>query len=101
MSATQKHLDSKLQEGRSWPVRYRLICADGFSVSVQASKFHYSRPRDNNGTYQAVELGFPTSNPGPAIMEYAESPGDDGGIFAFVPIELVDVLIATHGGIAE
>ena len=40
-------------------LRTRLICKDGFSVSVQASEFHYCRPRINGADeYEAVELGF-------------------------------------------
>jgi hypothetical protein len=36
----------------------RIECADGFSVSVQASKTHYSTPRSDDGPYTHVECGF-------------------------------------------
>lgn len=84
-------------------VRPRIVCNDGFSVSVQASEFTYCHPRytqwqnedrwivingeytlsseipsifgtDHYTPYESVELGFP-SEEDELINEYAE--GDD------------------------
>ena len=39
----------------------RIECADGFSMSVQASRFNYCEPRvDDAKAYTEVEVGFPT-----------------------------------------
>jgi hypothetical protein len=36
-----------------------ITCTDGFSMSVQASKFHYCSPRmDHAEAYTSVEVGF-------------------------------------------
>ena len=41
--------------------RPRLYCNDGYSVSVQASAFHYCSPRLNGlQDYKSVELGYPS-----------------------------------------
>lgn len=80
----------------------RLTCADGFNVSVQASAFHYCAPRTYmpDGSYSAWELGFPTAADD-LIQQYAEDPADPlGTVYGYVPTEVVDALIAKHGGIA-
>lgn len=42
-------------------LRPRLYCYDGYSISVQASEYHYCSPRLNGlQDYQSVELGFPS-----------------------------------------
>ena len=52
--------------------RPRVHCADGFSVSVQASQYHYCRPRiDNAEKYNTVELGYPSASDD-LITDYAE-----------------------------
>ena len=39
-----------------------VVCADGFSMSVQASETHYCSPREDGAEkYTAVEVGYPTS----------------------------------------
>lgn len=37
-------------------------CADGFTMSVQASRSHYCTPRNDVGPYTAVEVGFPSKH---------------------------------------
>lgn len=78
----------------------RLVCADGFNLSVQASETHYCKPRDNDGPYTHVEIGFP-SDVEPEFMPYvedAEQPLDT--VYAQVPIEVVLAVINKHGGLA-
>ena len=94
---THKNLfsDEVIQENRP-----RLLCNDGFSISVQASKFHYCSPRlDGIQDYEAVELGYPSMED-ELINEYAE---DDWNytetVYGYVPIEVVEKLIEKHGGI--
>jgi len=82
-------------------VRDRVVCKDGFNVSIQASSFHYCSPRENNGPYNSVELGFPSDDMGNEFNEYGEdiSLSQKGTVFARVPIEKVEVLLEKHGGI--
>ena len=87
----------------SFQIRPAVECADGFKMSVQASKYHYCDPRINlwSGQYNEVEIGFPSEEE-PLINEYAESPGEwTGTVYGYVPVEIVDAVIEKHGGIVE
>lgn len=81
--------------------RPRLYCNDGYSISVQASAFHYCSPRLNGlQDYKSVELGYPSAED-ELINEYAED-GDmnyTDTVYGYVPIEIVEKLIEKHGGI--
>ena len=82
-------------------LRPRVHCADGFSVSVQASQFHYCRPRiENAGKYKAVELGYPSAADD-LITDYAEDNSYTDTVYGYVPVEIVDKLIEKHGGIVD
>lgn len=76
------------------PLNPRIVCRDGESFSVQANRFAYCTPRADEGPYTHVEVGFPTCDMGPEWEEY-----NDGDIFAWVPVELVQEVIDEHGGI--
>lgn len=81
----------------------RVVCADGFSVSVQASRSNYSEPRDNLGPYSEVELGFPSA-PDNLIQDYGEFCGTDDPtetVYPWVPAIIVVYLIRKHGGIVS
>jgi hypothetical protein len=83
----------------SYPLAKRVICKDGFSMSVQANHGAYCSPRENIGPWWTVEVGFPSEKPD-NIMSYAEdydNPTDT--VYGYVPIELVEELIASHGGV--
>lgn len=83
---------------------YRVVpitCKDGFGMSVQASEFHYCTPRENTGPYVNFEVGYP-SEPEELIIKYAEDPKDPTGtVYGWVPVEVIDQVIAKHGGIKE
>ena len=90
-------------------VNLRVLCADGYAVSVQASAMHYAhdshedgsgpywRYRDETPVYPFVtfEVGNPTADPEPADAwdEY-----ESGGAWATVPRQLVADLLDAHGG---
>ena len=77
----------------------RVVCMDGFSVSVQASEYAYCHPRDNFGPWFSVELGFPNRRM-PSLSQYAENKkAHTKTIFGYVPISAVHDLIESHGGI--
>ena|SRR5687767_14087325 len=82
--------------GREFAVE-PIVCADGTTLSVQASRLHYCEPRDNVGPWTAVEVGYMTAQPEPSWVRYRD--GDDWrGIYGFVPVELVREHIKIHGG---
>lgn len=77
----------------------RVVCANDVSVSVQASRTSYSRPRANFGPWTHVELGYPSVRPPEFIMRYAEEPDNPTGtVYGQVPIELVAAWIESCGG---
>ena len=69
-------------------------CADGTTLSVQASKHHYCTPRDNKGPYTTVEVWCVSSD----VPEFEYS-GEDPS--AYVPIEDVVRFIENHGGLVD
>lgn len=81
-------------------VRERIECVDGFIMSVQASEFHYCKPRNNYGGYTHVECGYP-SEVIDELLPYAEDRDNPTKtIYGHVPVELVADIIMSHGGLA-
>lgn len=84
-------------------VRPRIVCEDGFSISIQAGDGLYCEPRVNleDGTYKSVELGYPSEEE-PLIAEFAEDPEElCDTVYACVPVEIVDEMIKKHGGVVN
>ena len=82
--------------------KYELVrCKDGFSMSVQASSRNYCSPRDDQGPYDSVEVGYPSSFD-IYLHEYAESPDDPTGtVYGWVPADTVVMCIDAHGGMVS
>ncbi len=80
----------------------RITCADGFSLSVQASYTHYCNPRqDGVFEYDAVEVGFPSAVE-PLLLPYAERPETPTDtVYGGVPVELVNAIVNAHGGVVS
>lgn len=88
---------------------HRILCADGFSVSVQASDRHYSQdslpgaaiPEAPYWCDRPVEypwISFEVAYPSTPITGWPEP--DDGvtALWAWVPKEQVAALLTEHGG---
>ena len=59
----------------------------------------YSEPRLDTEWYGKVELGYPTAED-EELRDYAEDKRDlCGTVYGFVPVKLVDEVLAKHGGI--
>lgn len=88
---------------RKLPNAKPVYCNDGvLSMSVQASRLHYSTPRTDEGPYTHVEVGFPSVKPPQSWAEYCDGdfetkPCDT--VYAYVPLELVAEFIELHGGL--
>ena len=80
----------------------RVVCTDGFSVSIQASQTNYCSPReDNPKAYTELELGFPSRGDN-IIKQYAENERDlTGTVYGYVPVADVYLLLTAHGGVIE
>jgi len=80
----------------------RVVCTDGFSMSVQVSRLNYCSPRiDDAEYYSEVEIGFPSETEN-IILEFAESPDNPTKtVYGYVPVGLVDAIIEKHGGFRQ
>ncbi len=80
----------------------RIECADGFSMSVQASRFNYCTPGiDEAKRYTEVEIGFPNDYES-LLVDYAEDKEDyTGTVYGYVPAEIVTMICVKHGGIVS
>ena len=75
-----------------------VVCADGFTMSVQASERNYSTPKDDVGPYTEVEVGFPSSYDY-HLSSYAENPDTPTEtVYGYVPVDTVIMCIDSHGG---
>ncbi len=83
-------------------IRPRVICADGYSVSMQVGDGLYSTPRKYGADYYTtVELGYPNMED-ELINIYAEDNYDyTETVYPYVPVEIVDKLFEKHGGIVN
>lgn len=79
--------------------RKRMVCRDGFSMSVQASKYHYCTPRADKGPWEEVEVGFP-SVVEELLIPYAEQPDKQPEtVYGYVPVSILEKVIEKHGGL--
>ena len=80
----------------------RITCADGFSMSVQASKYNYCEPRiDNAREYTTVEVGFPSAYES-LLVPWVEDPeAYTNTVYGFVPVQVIVDVCAKHGGIVS
>jgi hypothetical protein len=95
----QQHLDTPVTEYRPGYFHKQqagtLLCVDGSTMSVQASKEHYSLPRQDKGLYTHVEIWRIFSEKPVTQFEYTDSDPS-----AYVPIEDVAAFIDSCGGYA-
>lgn len=81
----------------------RIYCKDGFNISIQVHKGNYSASengyREFGLKWQTVEWGYPSKvlhNP----KRYChETPGTAETVGVQTPIEVMDELLVSHGGI--
>lgn len=80
----------------------RVVCADGFSMSVQASDSAYCEPRMSGAaSYSEVEVGYPSAKE-PDLMRWVESPNrPTDTVYAYVPSSVVRAVIEKHGGMID
>ena len=91
--------------GRRGPFTGRLVdttvCADGAELDVQAHQGAYCAPRTDEGPWTAVEVDT-TWRVGAFARYLAEGPDEHGHyIYARVPVEVVEAIVAEHGGLAK
>ena len=79
----------------------RIVCTDGFSMSVQVGENLYCTPRINlkdASKYKAVEIGFPNRKE-LLLLDWAEDPlSPTDTVYGYVPVSVVNEVIKKHGG---
>lgn len=78
----------------------RMVCKDGFSMSVQAGYGKYSSPREDCfPEYDKFEVGYPSDRE-ELLMPYVEDEDrPTETVYGYVPAEVLDAVIAKHGGL--
>ena len=77
------------------------VCADGLTFSMQTSFSHYCQPRDSDGPWYSVEIGFPSRR----VEEFMPFiAGDDSEptdtVYGYVPLDVVAAVVVAAGGLA-
>lgn len=84
------------------PKYERVVCKDGFSMSVQAHNGAYCHPRiDDAIEYTAVEVGYPSEEE-PLLGRWVENPKyPTDTVYAYVPVSVIVDVLAKHGGVVS
>ncbi len=82
--------------------RPKIVCMDGFKMSVQGSEMTYSIPKKVGTEFTAMEIGFPSQQED-LIMEFIDSDTQPPtrSVYGYIPIDLIEKVIEKHGGIDE
>lgn len=80
----------------------RVVCKDGFSMSVQANDGAYCHPRISGAEeYDEVEVGFPSETE-PLLQQWAESwDNPTQTVYGYVPSKVVALVCVKHGGVVD
>ena len=80
----------------------QIVCTDGFTMSVQASLYHYCTPRINDAeVYARLEVGFPSTEEElliPYIDDF-DDPDPTEAVYGWVPCRIIWEVIEKHGGL--
>lgn len=85
-------------------IRPRVVCKDGFELSIQAGNFFYSCPAvtRTDVEYTACEVGCPSVKE-ELLMPYIESDKDDPttAVYPYTPVDIIQKVVEKHGGYFE
>lgn len=84
------------------PIAEHMRCADGATLSVQASSLHNCTPKSDTGPWEAVEVWCIRGPKGNNVSITRWNEWSDGrqGPYNRVPTRLVNAFIKRHGGLA-
>ena len=88
-------------------VRKSLVCNDGTTLSVQASDTHWCSPRNSYVDYYTGDIEYfdyssvEVWNVSVSVPDSWSDYGDDNNPYAYIPVNLVEEFIDSHGGIKE
>jgi hypothetical protein len=80
----------------------QVVCADGFTMSVQAHQGAYCTPRLSGAPkYTHVEVGFPSERED-LLIQFAEEPDKPTQtVYGWVPVQTVTNVLPFPGGIVD
>jgi hypothetical protein len=77
-------------------------CKDGTTLSIQVGKYLYCTPRNDEGPYTHVEVGYIRDSNGIDVEPPASwnkyRDGEGSSVFGYVPLQLVQAFLDSHGG---
>lgn len=87
---------------KNFPIAEEVLCADGYTVSIQAAPFHYCSPKRyfyDVTKYTHLELGFPSCTD--ELLDFYADDTDNllDTVYGRVPVDVVLALIEKHGGL--
>lgn len=97
-----------VSEGLNSKPQYdRIYFNNGGDISIQASSSHYCEPRDDQGPYTEMELGYPGRGTKiiNSLLQYAEGRHSEEDfdqyktVYPYVPVSLIKELIEANGGV--
>ncbi len=82
--------------------RPKIVCTDGFKMSVQGNEMTYSIPRKVTTEFKAMEIGFPSVKED-LIIEFIDNSEHDPtqSVYGHIPIDLIETIVEKHGGIDD
>lgn len=78
--------------------RPMIVCASGLRLSAQANEYTYCVPRENQGPYESVEMGYPSREIERALPWAEEPSSPTETVYGRVPIGLLAQVVAENGG---
>lgn len=78
--------------------RPMIVCASGLRLSAQANEFTYCVPRENQGPYESVEMGYPSREVEHALPWAEEPSNPTETVYGRIPIRLLVQVVAENGG---
>jgi len=80
----------------------KVVCADGFTMSVQAHAGAYCIPKMTGApVYREVEVGYPNRRE-ILLIPYAEDADAlTETVYGWVPVQVVTDVLAKHGGMVS
>lgn len=77
----------------------RVVCVDGFNISIQASHWHHCDPMADRAMWSSFELGYPSAEI-EGLDHLREDRDTHNTTWSNVPVGAVVKLLESHGGIA-
>jgi hypothetical protein len=107
MWTVKKHIiESRSATDDRYFIVPKVVCRDGFTMSVQHSSLHYCSPREDfaerkGHEFETYEVGYP-SEKDDLLIFYAENRDDPTGtVYPTVPAQVVEQVAEMHGGIVR